>query len=110
MREQTVESPSAALPVEVNEELSRLKHLNAALLERTHQLQEALESRVVIEQAKGVLAERHGIGLEDAFDLLRGSARSHRVKLRALAAWVVSSPETPPVIASRLALRNGPRG
>ena len=110
MREQTVESPSAALPVEVHEELLRLKHLNEALLERTHQLQEALDSRIVIEQAKGVLAERHRMGIEDAFDVLRGAARTHRVKLRALAAWVVSSPETPPVVASQLGRRNGRRG
>jgi AmiR/NasT family two-component response regulator len=107
MREQAVESPSAALPVEIDE-ISRLKRLNEALLEQTRQLQEALDSRIVIEQAKGVLSERHGIGLEGAFDVLRGAARSRRLKLHALAAWVVSSPETPPVIAAHLATRNGP--
>src|SRR5438067_9310162 len=106
MREQTVESPSAALPVDIDE-ISRLKRLNEALLERTRQLQEALDSRIVIEQAKGVLSERHGIGLEDAFELMRESARSRRLRLHALATWVVSSPKTPPVIASHLARRDG---
>jgi AmiR/NasT family two-component response regulator len=96
-------------PIETADEVSRLKVLNAALVERTRQLQEALDSRVVIEQAKGVLAERYGIGIEQAFDLLRGSARTNRVKLRALAAWVVSSPETPPVVAAQFQRRNGAR-
>jgi AmiR/NasT family two-component response regulator len=109
MREQTVESPSAALPVDIDE-VTRLKRLNAALAEQTRQLQEALDSRIVIEQAKGVLAERHRIGIEDAFELLRESARSRRLRLHSLAAWVVSSPDTPPVIASHLPRREGPNG
>jgi hypothetical protein len=59
------------------------------LLERTIQLQTALDSRVVIEQAKGILAERHGIGLGEAFDRMRREARSRRIKLRDLASDIV---------------------
>jgi GAF domain-containing protein len=40
------------------------------------QLETALESRVVIEQAKGVVAERNGIGVDEAFALIRGMARA----------------------------------
>jgi ANTAR domain len=63
----------------------------AFLLERTIQLQIALDSRIVIEQAKGVLAERQNLSPEDAFDRLRRTARHDRVKLHELAAEVVSS-------------------
>jgi GAF domain-containing protein len=45
------------------------------------QLQGALSSRVMIEQAKGVLAERARIGVDDAFALLRAHAREHNLRL-----------------------------
>src|SRR6266511_399854 len=59
------------------------------LLERTIQLQTALDSRIVIEQAKGILAERHGITPDDAFTRLRRDARSRRMKLHNVAAEVI---------------------
>jgi AmiR/NasT family two-component response regulator len=79
--------------------VQRLVELTGILARRCAQLQEALESRVVIEQAKGVLAERFRIDLETAFRVLRTSARSNRLRLHDLAARVLASQETPPEIA-----------
>lgn len=56
----------------------------------TDQLQQALNSRVVIEQAKGVLAETANLSMDQAFLRLRGHARSHNLSLRAVAREVVS--------------------
>ncbi|GGL64575.1 transcriptional regulator [Streptomyces fumigatiscleroticus] len=53
------------------------------------QLHTALESRIVIEQAKGALAQRHGIGVDDAFHRLRQYARSHRRRITDVAREVV---------------------
>ncbi len=47
----------------------------------TQQLQNALHSRIVIEQAKGVLAERLHLGIEDAFAVLRGYTRDRNLRL-----------------------------
>lgn len=53
------------------------------------QLQTALNTRVAIEQAKGVLAERHGVTPDEAFAWLRRHARSHSRGLADLAAEVI---------------------
>ena len=63
-----------------------------ALRERnllTEQLQAALNSRVVIEQAKGMLAEYLTMTVDDAFKLLRRYARDHNRKLSEIASEVV---------------------
>lgn len=82
-----------------------LRELVRRLLERNHQLETALRSRIVIEQAKGVLAERHVLDPDDAFEVLRKAARSQRMKIHALAAEVVGARETPPAIREVLAAR-----
>jgi len=63
-----------------------LQH-QAALDARTvnAQLNHALNSRVIIEQAKGMLAERAAIEVDEAFDWLRGHARRNNLRLAALA-------------------------
>ena len=56
----------------------------------TTQLQQALSSRVIIEQAKGTIAERAGVGMDEAFEQLRSYARAHKTKLANVALAVVA--------------------
>jgi transcriptional regulator with GAF, ATPase, and Fis domain len=56
----------------------------------TEQLQSALNSRVLIEQAKGLIAERLHVDMDGAFAALRGYARGHNLKLRAVAHAVIA--------------------
>jgi AmiR/NasT family two-component response regulator len=74
----------------------------AFLRERARQLEEALQSRIVIEQAKGMLAARHGLTIPDAFNVLRRGARSTRANIHDLARRVIAEPETPDEIARYL--------
>jgi len=79
-----------------------------ALRERhllTEQLQAALSSRVIIEQAKGMLAEYLTMTADDAFKLLRIYARDHNRKLSAIASDVVNRN----IPSAALARRPGPQ-
>ena len=49
---------------------------------RAKQLQHALDSRVLIEQAKGVLAARMGLEMNEAFNLIRRHARDNNTRIR----------------------------
>jgi GAF domain-containing protein len=55
------------------------------------QLQTALNSRVIIEQAKGVLAECGAIDMSTAFDRLRGYSRDHNLKLSEVGRQIVEA-------------------
>jgi GAF domain-containing protein len=55
----------------------------------TEQLRIALNSRVVIEQAKGMVAERLGSNVEQSFDRLRNHARNHNLLLSDVARRVI---------------------
>jgi GAF domain-containing protein len=59
----------------------------------TEQLRTALNSRILIEQAKGVLAERLRMDVADAFTLLRSGARTHNRRLSELAQAIVDGTE-----------------
>jgi AmiR/NasT family two-component response regulator len=69
---------------------------------RARQLQLALDSRVVIEQAVGMLAERFDLTVGEAFELLRRAARNSRRDLRALAAELTQLRVTPAAITAAL--------
>lgn len=62
-----------------------------ALQTTIDQLQSALDSRVVIERAVGMLAERFDLSMVHAFELLRSAARNSRRGLRALAEELTES-------------------
>lgn len=55
------------------------------------QLQNALDTRVLIEQAKGMISERHGDSMAEAFDRLRRHARSRSTSVREVARQIVES-------------------
>lgn len=78
--------------------------------EQVGHLERALRSRVVIEQAKGVLAERFDCSPERAFDELRRYARSHNRNLHDLARSVVSGAEPQTFRALDRAVVGGDRG
>ena len=69
------------------------------------QLQTALDTRVIIEQAKGVLAHSLDLSTEAAFDLLRRHARHHNLRLATLARGIVDREVEPASIAGRAGAR-----
>lgn len=88
--------PPAATVLEAAEALAdgaAIGIAQARTVARAHrlaaQLQVALNSRVAIEQAKGVLSERLAVPVEDAFSLMRRHARNHRIRLDSVAKEVV---------------------
>jgi ANTAR domain len=94
----TLEDASAAV--------GRLLSVTEATLERRAQLETALQSRVAIEQAKGVVAERHGLDVDEAFEVLRRAARTNRLKLRDLAGQVRAGEPDPPELAAEFGARD----
>jgi GAF domain-containing protein len=55
----------------------------------SEQLQHALDSRSIIEQAKGIVASENDISIDEAFSRLRSQARSEKVTVRSLAEAIV---------------------
>jgi len=60
-----------------------------AQLELTGQLQHALTTRVVIEQAKGMVAERKSVPLDESYELIRQHARRHNATVHSVADAIV---------------------
>lgn len=62
----------------------------------TQQLQSALNTRIIIEQAKGMFAERRGTSVDEAFTALRGHARRSNRKLSEVALEVIAHADAIP--------------
>jgi ANTAR domain len=90
-------------PVTVDEVVELARARVAELEEQVAQLQEALDSRIVIEQAKGILAERLALTIDDAFGILRSAARSNRENIHAVAERVVQGGGTPGAVVVAMA-------
>ena len=91
-----------ALPTQMAEEMDRLVVYADAQERKVSQLQAALDSRVIIEQAIGILAERFDLPFEDAFEVLRAAARNSRREVRAVAEELRDLRETPLAISDVL--------
>ncbi len=64
----------------------------------TEQLQTALNSRVIIEQAKGVLFHAGGLDMGETFDILRGYCRSHSARMSDIATQLATATLDPRVL------------
>ena len=91
-----------ALPAQISAEMDRLVVYADAQERKVSQLQAALDSRVIIEQAIGILAERFDLSFEEAFEVLRAAARNSRREVRAVAEELRVSRETPLAISDVL--------
>jgi uroporphyrinogen-III synthase len=70
---------------------SVLERENARLLEETQEMRRELETRKLVERAKGILQQRHGISEEDAYFRLRNQSRRLRKPMKDLAEAVILS-------------------
>ncbi len=69
---------------------------HARLGEHARNMELAMQSRAVIEQAKGVLMAQRRVDADGAFDLLREASQRYNRKLRDIAAGIVASTHGPP--------------
>jgi uroporphyrinogen-III synthase len=70
---------------------SLLEQENARLLEETQEMRRELETRKVVERAKGILQQRYGITEEDAYFRLRNQSRRLRRPMKEIAEAVILS-------------------
>ena len=74
--------------------IGRFRELRS-LAERSEELGEQLETRKVVDRAKGILMDRHGLGEDEAYGFLRREAMSGRTTMRDVAGRVVDGTLVP---------------
>ena len=100
--QQAIDSLRGGSAEEAAAAVGRLLSVTEAAYERRAQLEQALQSRVAIEQAKGVIAERYRLDVEESFEIIRRAARSNRIKLHDLVRKIKPGEPTPDELASQL--------
>jgi len=87
-------NPADAAAAQALADIATISILQQRLVEESElaqaQLQRALDSRVVIEQAKGYLAQRQNIDMDEAFARIRNHARSTQARIGVVAADVIA--------------------
>jgi GAF domain-containing protein len=96
MRTADIQAAQALADVATIGILQHRAHLEAQTL--NEQLNHALNTRIVIEQAKGIVAERQHLNMEQAFNTLRNHARNHNLRLADVAHQIIDNPLTPPTL------------
>jgi response regulator NasT len=74
--------------------IARFKELSA-LADEVKGLEEQLETRKVVDRAKGILMDRHGMSEQDAFSFIQKRAMTDRTKMKTIAERVVAGALTP---------------
>jgi AmiR/NasT family two-component response regulator len=74
---------------------------HARLGDKARNMQLAMDSRAVIEQAKGVLMAQRHVDAEQAFEILRDASQRYNRKLRDIAAGIVDSVQGGPPLSPR---------
>jgi AmiR/NasT family two-component response regulator len=74
--------------------IARFKELSA-LADEVKGLEEQLETRKVVDRAKGILMDRHGLSEQDAFSFIQKRAMTERTKMKTIAERVVAGDLTP---------------
>jgi len=100
MREADVEAAQALADVATIAILQHRASTQAQVVNQ--QLQHALNSRIVLEQAKGMVAEREGLDMEQAFTSLRKYARNHNLRLVDVAEAIIAGSLAPAALERSL--------
>ena len=74
--------------------IARFRELSA-LADEVKGLEEQLETRKVVDRAKGILMDRHAMSEQDAFSFIQKRAMSERTKMKTIAERVVAGDLTP---------------
>lgn len=96
--------PSEVRLVQTLADVATIAILQESALDRvdslTEQLQGALNSRMIVEQAKGAVAQWRGVGVDEAFELMRNHARVTHQRLGDLSIALLAEPSSVPALTA----------